>query len=161
MGTVYYRAPEIIEEKEYDGEKIDIFSIGALLFILMTKKFGFVEAKIYDTLLIDNRILYKLIKEKKYDEYWELVENNLGVEIDSEPFKNLYLKLVAYNPEERPNIDQIKNDEWMKDIINVNPEQLIFLRKKMINQIKPLDEQVNSAHQLEENFFDFLPFHQN
>jgi len=38
VGTNYYCAPEILEGKEYDGVKVDIFSIGALLFTLMTKK---------------------------------------------------------------------------------------------------------------------------
>ena len=46
FGTPYYKAPEILENKEYEGDKIDIFSMGALLFVLMTKNFAFVEAKI-------------------------------------------------------------------------------------------------------------------
>ena len=45
FGTPYYKAPEILENKEYEGDKIDIFSMGALLFVLMTKNFAFVEAK--------------------------------------------------------------------------------------------------------------------
>ena len=35
FGTQYYRAPEIIEKKPYDGTKVDIFSIGATLFTIM------------------------------------------------------------------------------------------------------------------------------
>ena len=43
--------------------------------------------------------------------------------------------MVAYNPEERPSIDEIKNDEWLKDVINATPEQLNYLRNKMISEI--------------------------
>ena len=44
--------------------------------------------------------------------------------------------MVAYKPEERPTIDEIKNDEWIKDMINATPEQLNFLRNKMISEIE-------------------------
>ena len=135
LGTEYYMAPEIIEDIEYDGDKIDIFSIGALLFVLMTKKFGFKEAKIYDKIEKKSQLLYELIKEKKYDQYWELLKAEFNIEINSENFKKLYVRMVAYEPKERPTIEQIKNDAWMQDIINASPEQLTFLRNKMITKL--------------------------
>ena len=48
--------------------------------------------------------------------------------------------MVAYNPEERPTIDQIKNDEWLQDVISATPEQLNYLRNKMISEIKALSQ---------------------
>ena len=127
FGTPYYKAPEILENKEYEGDKIDIFSMGALLFVLMTKNFAFVEAK--------SSGLYKFIKDKQYDDYWDTLKSLFNLNIESEKFKNLFLKMVAYNPEERPTIDEIKNDEWLKDVINATPEQLNYLRNKMISEI--------------------------
>ena len=55
--------------------------------------------------------------------------------VESEKFKNLYLKMVAYEPEERPTIEEIKKDEWMQDIMNANPEQLTILKNKMISEM--------------------------
>ena len=130
IGTPYYKAPEILENKEYDGDKIDIFSIGALLFVLMTKKFAFIEARPSG--------LYNLIKEKKYDDYWDQLQNFHNIVINSEKFKNLFLRMVAYIPEERPTIEQIKNDEWLQDIINSTPEQINHLKNKMISEINIL-----------------------
>ena len=127
IGTPYYKAPEILENKEYDGDKIDIFSIGALLFVLMTKKFAFIEARPTG--------LYNLIKEKKYDDYWNQLQNFHNIVINSKKFKNLFLRMVAYIPEERPTIEQIKNDEWLQDIINSTPEQINHLKNKMISEI--------------------------
>ena len=135
VGTDYYCAPEILEGKEYDGDKIDIFSIGAVLFILMTKNFGFKDAKIYNTPFNTKQRLYKLIKDKQYKQYWEILETKFKITIESEKFKNLYLKMVAYDPEERPSIDDIKNDKWMRDIVNANQEKLTILRNKMISEI--------------------------
>ena len=84
VGTPYYKAPEILENKDYEGDKIDIFSIGALLFVLMTKKFAFVEAKLSG--------LYKLIKGKQYDDYWNTLKSLFNITIESEKFKNLIFK---------------------------------------------------------------------
>ena len=57
LGTLGYAAPEILAKKQYDGEKIDIFSLGAMLFNIVTCKIGFKIA-------IDKDNLYKLIKKK-------------------------------------------------------------------------------------------------
>ena len=43
IGTECYCAPEILEGKEYDGDKVDIFSIGAVLLY----KFNFLQLIIY------------------------------------------------------------------------------------------------------------------
>ena len=135
VGTNYYCAPEILEGKKYDGVKVDIFSIGALLFILMRKKYAFEEATINNISLKIEKILYKLIKTKQYNKYWEFLEKYFNIKGFSEKFKNLFLKLVAYNPDERLSIEEIKNDEWMQDVINATPEYLNFLRNKMINEM--------------------------
>ena len=135
VGTNYYCAPEILEGKEYDGVKVDIFSIGALLFILMTKNYAFEEATINNISTNVNKILYKLIKTKQYNKYWELLAKYKNVKDLPEQFKNLFLKLVAYNPDERLSIDEIKNDEWMRDVTNGTPEYLNLLRNKMINEM--------------------------
>jgi len=135
VGTNYYCAPEILEGKEYDGVKVDIFSIGALLFILMTKNYAFEEATINNISTNVNKILYKLIKTKQYNKYWELLAKYKNVKDLPEKFKNLFLKLVAYNPDERLSIDEIKNDEWMRDVTNGTPEYLNLLRNKMINEM--------------------------
>ena len=135
VGTNYYCAPEILEGKKYDGVKVDIFSIGALLFTLMTKKPAFEEAKINNISMNVNKILYKFIKTKQYEKYWELLEKFKKVKNLPEQFKDLFLKLVAYNPDERPSIDEIKNHEWMQDVTNATPEYLTFLRNKMVNEM--------------------------
>jgi len=135
-GTRYYCAPEIIERKPYDGIKVNIFSIGAMLFILMTKKIGFVEAKIQKDIENVKHLLYKLIKEKEYDRYWELMAKYYNINNLSPKFKNLFLKMVAYNPEERPTIEEIRKDEFMVDIVNASKEYIDSLREKMINEIE-------------------------
>lgn len=58
-----YMAPEIKEGKTYDGAKIDIFSVGVILFILVQGIFPFKEAR-------KEEYFYNLILSGKLDQYW-------------------------------------------------------------------------------------------
>ena len=136
VGTPYYQAPEILEGKSYDGKKADIFSIGAILFVLMTKNFGFSEAKVNNVSSNVRNLLYKLIQIKAYDRYWKLLEKYYNINNLTPKFKNLYLKMVAYNPEDRPSIEEIRQDEFLADIVKASEERINLLREKMINEIK-------------------------
>ena len=138
-GTRPYQAPEMKERKPYDGIKVDIFSIGVMLFLLMTKKFGFDEAKVKKDIVNVKQLLYKLIKEKKYDKYWELMAKYYNIKNLSQKFKNLFLKMVAYNPDERPTIEEIRKNEFLADIVNASEEYIDLLREKMINEIENVE----------------------
>ena len=136
VGTKYYASPEILENKRYNGIKADIFSLGAILFVLMTKNFGFAEARVNNLSANVKNLLYKLIKTKQYDRYWELMDKYFKIKNLSPKFKNLYLKMVAYNPDERPTIEEIRKDEFLADIVNANEEDINYLREKMINEVE-------------------------
>ena len=135
VGTPFYIPPEILERKSYDGEKADIFSLGVILFTLMTKNFPFEKTNINDTSNNDKKLLHKHLKEKQYDKYWKLIDEYLGIRNIPQKFKNLFVKMVTYNPEERPSIEEIRKDEWMLDIYDASEEKLTNLKNKMINQI--------------------------
>ena len=135
VGTIYYRAPEILENRPYDGEKVDYFCLGALLFILMTRKFAFEEAKTFDYIEKESQKLYHLIKIKQIDEFWKKIEKNYNIKILSPEFKQLFIKMVAYNPSERPSFEDIMNSEWMKEINYANEEYLNQLRDKMKSEM--------------------------
>ena len=112
VGTLNYMAPEILKKMPYSGIRSDIFSLGVILFALIIQKFGFEKATPSDK-------LYRLIIQKKYEEYWEKIGNIIGNEIIekvSPEFKELYLKMVAYSPNERPSIEDIIKCEWLKNI---------------------------------------------
>ena len=114
LGTPMYAAPEIYKGN-YNGEKVDIFALGVILFNLVTGLYGFNEAKISDK-------SYRLIALNKFPKFWnDLKTQVIGV---SEKFKNLYVKMVSYKPVERPNLEQILNDEWMQEIENKNEKEI-------------------------------------
>lgn len=126
LGTPIYTAPEIHGFKKYDGLKADIFSLGVVLFYLITGKVGFKTATNKDP-------LYRLIIIKHYSYYWKLVHNE--IKPLSEELKNLYIKMISYNPKERPSVDEILNDNWLKEIRELNEEEYFELEDKMREEL--------------------------
>ena len=127
IGDKCYIAPEILSHIKYKGKKADIFSLGQLLFNLVTNLKGFEEAS-------ENDIYFSLIKNKKYEDYWKLEKfSNINI---SESFKQLYLKMVNFSPNERPSIDEILKDDWLKEINELNEEQMNTLEKEVKQEFK-------------------------
>ena len=59
VGTRQYQAPEVLEKRSYRGERVDIFSMGVILFTMVTGVMPyFTEASVSDP-------LYQLIIHKK------------------------------------------------------------------------------------------------
>ena len=68
-GTFTYMAPEIKLNLTYNGLKVDLFSTGVILFILIRGIFPFKEAR-------EEEFFYNLLMKGKYQEYWEKVQGN-------------------------------------------------------------------------------------
>ena len=136
MGTINYAAPEILLRNPYNGIKADIFSLGQILFNLVTGRLGFNNANMQDN-------LYRLIILHQYIEYWERIQENIPLNASQE-FRNLFLSLVAFDPNERSTIDQILNSPWMNEINNLNEQQMNDLenevRQEFINREQILNQ---------------------
>ena len=124
-GNQNYLAPEILRHMPYDGKITDIFTLGHLLFTLVSGHFGFNSSN-------DNDIYYSLIKMKQYPKYWDFISKSFGLNL-TQSFKNLFVRMVAYIPNERPSVEEILNDEWMQEINNLNNEQMIALGNEVRN----------------------------
>ena len=112
-GTTRYQAPEIINyggekgDKEYDGYKIDVFSLGVTLFDLRFRKVCFTEATPLNA-------IYKLLNSKDSNNIkllWEAIESTDKYKNISDEFKNLYIRMISFNPRKRPKIDEILKDK--------------------------------------------------
>jgi hypothetical protein len=42
---------------------------------------------------------------------------------------------VAYEPGDRPTIEQIKKDDWLKEVVNADEEKMMNIREQMISEI--------------------------
>jgi serine/threonine protein kinase len=104
MGTPIYVAPEIIEGKEYMGEKVDVFSCGVVLFIMLTGRYPF-----YCATADDKR--YHLLMQSKFDDYWKTFEGKISEPLSLE-VRDLLQKMFAYSPEKRMTLDEISEHPW-------------------------------------------------
>ena len=116
-GTKKYQAPEIKESKQYDGYKIDIFSLGVTLFALTVGNHGF------DSASKDNEY-YQFIYDRNEEGYWKKYNEKISSMELSDKFKKLYLSMVDPEPKERPTIRRILENDWFGKIRNMDDDQL-------------------------------------
>ena len=97
-------APEIKECKIYCGLKADMFSFGVILFILTQGFFPFKEA-------VKSEFFYNLLYTGQTKLYFEKVNSG---DLTAE-FKDLFTKLMSYNPADRPTVAEVRAHPWMRD----------------------------------------------
>lgn len=99
-------APQIAN-KNYDGRKTDIFASGVILFIMYAGNPPFERALLTDP-------YYKLLKQKRFDVFWNAHSRKRLPTFFVEPFKDLVQKMLAFTPSERPTIVEIAKHPWVK-----------------------------------------------
>jgi serine/threonine protein kinase len=106
LGTASYASPELLQKKPYLGVQSDIFSLGVSLFVLVTGKMPFKHALVDDP-------YYKELVKLNYDKYWDKLSSK--VPPVSHEFQQLFVLLIAYDPNQRPSIEECRSHKWMKD----------------------------------------------
>ncbi|KAM4826706.1 sperm motility kinase 2A-like [Thomomys bottae] len=94
-GAVTFRAPEVFLHQMYDGYKVDIWTLGVLLYVMATGKFPFEGRKLSE--------IRALVLEAKYEAPLYL----------SAKGHDLLSQMLTVDPDERPNIGQIMEHPWL------------------------------------------------
>ena len=113
IGTEGYMPPEVITNGTLFPEKIDIFSLGVILFLLVAGEFPFEGPNKDDE-------FYKYIIEENWDEYWKLIDPDNKF---SQDFKYLIQGMICYEPSKRLNLEEIKSSKWFNNkskLLNMN-----------------------------------------
>eukprot|EP00347_Sterkiella_histriomuscorum_P002389 403368348 len=124
-GTFTYMAPEIKLGQTYNGQQVDLFSAGVILFILIRGIFPFKEAR-------KEEFFYNLLIQGNYAEYWEKVQGTYL----SEECRDLLQRLFSYDPSQRPTIEEIKNHPWMNNPNSLSDRDAKTQIIQQINQTK-------------------------
>lgn len=103
-GSAGYMAPEVLEEKgEYDAKAADMFSMGVILYEMLTGRIPF-------------GIPYDKSSEKKYLQLAKGRKWRLPSDVNlSQEGKDLLNKLLDPYPKARPTATQVLKDPWCKD----------------------------------------------
>lgn len=104
-GTLEYMAPEVRNKFPYDGEKVDIYSLGVILLYLRTGKLLSEKGKDLST-------------DITQESFWKKIE----LEKDNLPqnFKDLVTSMLDKNYQNRPDIDTILNNSYFDEIRSPN-----------------------------------------
>ena len=100
----------------------------------------------------------KIIK-KEYEIYWKIVFNDGVTNNLTENFKNLYLKMVAFNPDERATMKDILESPWLQEYNNLSQEKKDDLEKKVneellnrYNAFKECNSEIESTNHIIEGY---------
>ena len=113
LGSEGYKAPEVVK-KSYIGTQIDIFAAGVILFIMLKGSPPFASTN-------PNDRVYSLIKDKNYKHFWAL-HSKKNPKLFTDAFKDLFIKMVCYDPSERLSIEEIAGHPWTQQEICTHSE---------------------------------------
>ncbi|XP_041535929.1 sperm motility kinase 2B-like [Microtus oregoni] len=102
-GTYSFGAPELLRGKLYDGPKIDIWTLGVVLYFMVVGKVPF-DA-------VSTRELRRQVVSGKYT-----VPSNL-----SEELQDLLSHLMTVNPKFRPTVTEVMTHPWLREDLEASP----------------------------------------
>ena len=142
FGTINYMAPQKFLDVPYNGDKADIFSLGVILFILVTHMDPFPSAR-------DNDLFYHHIRNGDENQYWNMLPNEIQTYNLSQEVKRLFFRMVAFNENDRPTLDQILADHWFDEIRNLDNQQLNQIENNVRNEFIARENILNNLHEEE------------
>ncbi|TKR81217.1 hypothetical protein L596_015127 [Steinernema carpocapsae] len=109
QGCPAYVSPEILDKDttEYAGRPADIWALGVLMFVLLTKKYPF-----YDN---TPQLLFQRIRAGRYS-----IPESANL---SYPAKQVIHMILRKNPKERPTAKELLVFSWFKDPLPQEPER--------------------------------------
>lgn len=108
IGTPAFMAPEIFRKEQYHGAPADVWSLGVLLYVMVTGMFPFISTKVDEipSLVVKGEFTFPKSVQLS-DQIRKLIKSCLTQDI------NL-----------RPSISQILKHEWFKVVNEVTPSEI-------------------------------------
>jgi serine/threonine protein kinase len=105
VGTLDYMAPECLRGGKYKGSVADLFGIGVVLFLMVTKNRPFMKAT-------SNDDFYKHLVSNRPDKFWAIHVKPFDDDFFSKDIKDLLQGLFQNDPIRRLSISEIKAHPW-------------------------------------------------
>ena len=134
-GTKSYKPPQMHLKEPFDGSKADIFSLGVTLFFLVTNEYPFEIATKDDE-------YYNLIKNENYVDFWNKHKKSKNIEV-SKDFQELFVQMVHFEENKRPDIGTILSDKWFDEIRNLEGESKNKLEQDYISAFNEKEKKMN------------------
>ena len=145
MFSPNYMSPELISESKNLNEKSDIYSLGMMIIEIITLEIPYSECH------NDKEIKNKILKGELPKAYYRIM---------NEEVKKFLLKLLAYNPNERYDIESLLKDPFLK----VTKEDFKIIKVKTLMTKKKIrknnDDNINFKHFLVYKDFKEDPYNE-
>ena len=137
IGTPGYMAPEILQKQPYQGQVVDLFALGVILFILYSGHPPFQMANEEDN-------YYKLLATNRSDLFWKAHSNpaRKAEGFYSEDFKDLITCMLQFHPHQRLCIADLIGHPWLAngDVANADAVREEFRNRHEVNKQRALQE---------------------
>lgn len=107
VGSLGFMAPEIHAKQSYQGQVVDLFALGVILFILYAGHPPFNMANMEDP-------HYKLIATNRSQQFWAAHSNRRPEGFFNEQFKDLITAMLNFHPHQRLSIPDIVAHPWIQ-----------------------------------------------
>lgn len=138
IGTPGYMAPEILSRQPYQGQVVDLFALGVILFILYSGHPPFAMANEEDN-------YYKLLATNRSDLFWKAHSNpqRKPEGFYTDEFKDLLTCMLQFHPHQRLCIADIIGHPWLSSGGVASSDQVHeeFSRRHQINKDRANQEQ--------------------
>ncbi|KAN0012296.1 hypothetical protein ACTFIU_007594 [Dictyostelium citrinum] len=132
-GSPVYAPPEILLEKRYNGNEVDIWSMGVILYAMVT---GQLPWTLTDGVQVEG--MDRLLRgEFKYPSHVIL----------SDDVKDLINRMIVAEPVERATLDEIKTHVWVNKGYDMEPDQ--EYNKKISDRLEKEQQQQIQQSQLQ------------
>jgi len=115
VGTPDYMGPEVIKDEApgsgYDGVKADVWSLGVMLYVMLSGQFPFDTSSTAQT---EEQLTYE-IWLKQHETHWRNINTNAdAVRCFSHELKDMLDKMFELDPDKRLDSEGVKAHPWMK-----------------------------------------------
>jgi len=118
VGTKGYQAPEVLLRRGYTL-KCDIFSLGVLLFVILTKHPPFRQA-------VNEDQWFRQIAKKAFNAFWAKHPKDKL----SRPCRDLICKMLCYQPLDRLTINAVATHPWTKSKVLSESQMINVMKQK-------------------------------
>lgn len=129
FGSQNFRAPEVISREVRIPEKADLYSLGVILFCLVSGHIPYVEHK-----QIQGYDLFNLFLDDP-ESYWNALKEVQGEALDCEDLKKLIESMVCREPCKRASLEDVKKNAWYKKPVYSAKELAAILKNKLIKDL--------------------------
>ncbi|KAJ3400060.1 hypothetical protein HDV05_001374, partial [Chytridiales sp. JEL 0842] len=120
-GSPYYAAPEVVNRRQYTGPEIDIWSIGIILYALLSGGLPFQSPT------NNNHELFQMISKGTFARIPNI----------SEEAHHLVCRILTVDAKKRARMDEIMNHPWVTKTYNCPPHSYLLPRPSTVPHPNP------------------------